>query len=73
MKKPVEQRLRELRDDLGWSQTAMAQRFGVSQAYIAALEGGKRKAGLRFALDLERFSMRWDRGPIAAEEWLRAA
>ena len=40
-------RLRELREDRGWSQDYLAQMSGIGRTHISQLENGRREAGLR--------------------------
>ena len=40
-------RLRELREDRGWSQDYLAQTSGIGRTHISQLENGRREAGLR--------------------------
>ena len=39
--------IRRKRDDLGWTQTEVATRAGVSLSYIQKLEGGREDAGFK--------------------------
>jgi transcriptional regulator with XRE-family HTH domain len=43
-------RLKRLREERGWSQAQLAERVGLTQAYIALLETGKRKRPSRPAI-----------------------
>lgn len=40
-------RLRELREDRGWSQAYLAGTSGIGRTHISELENGRREAGLR--------------------------
>lgn len=35
--------LRRLREGLGWSQTAAAERYGISRAHLAHIEAGRKQ------------------------------
>jgi putative transcriptional regulator len=50
----VNNRLRELRADHGWSQGALAERLGVSRQTVNALETGKYDPSLPLAFRLAR-------------------
>lgn len=40
-------RLRELREEHGWSQDYLAEASGIGRTHISQLENGRREAGLR--------------------------
>lgn len=40
-------RLRELREEHGWSQDYLAEVSGIGRTHISQLENGRREAGLR--------------------------
>lgn len=40
-------RLRELREEHGWSQDYLAETSGIGRTHISQLENGRREAGLR--------------------------
>jgi len=63
-------RMREFRSHADLTQASLAIKLGVSVQTIRAVEIGSRKLGLAPALMLERLSMRWDDGPIMADEWV---
>ena len=46
-------RLRELREERGWSQDYLAEVSGIGRTHISQLENGRREAGLRM---LETFA-----------------
>lgn len=48
------QRLRELRDERGWTQDELAERMGCSGSHISAVETGRRSPTLRFAASADR-------------------
>ncbi|RCH69119.1 XRE family transcriptional regulator [Streptomyces sp. SDr-06] len=48
------QRLRELRDERGWTQDELAERMGCSGTHISAVETGRRSPTLRFAASADR-------------------
>lgn len=50
----MENRLRELRDNAGWSQGELARRLGVSRQTINAVETDKYDPSLPLALRLAR-------------------
>ena len=52
-------------EDLGWSQTRLAQEIGCSHAKVNEVINGRRGISPEFALDLERVL------GISAETWLR--
>ena len=66
----VHQRFRQWRDSLGISQEAMAKRLRYSQTFIALVEKGEKRFGLRGALTIQRMSEDWEHGPILASEWI---
>ncbi len=47
-------RVRERREDLGMSQTMLAERIGTTRHWISYLERGKRTAGIGMVLDTLR-------------------
>lgn len=47
-------RLRELRDERGWSQGALADRLGVSRQTVNALETGRHDPSLPLAFRIAR-------------------
>lgn len=51
---PVNNRLRELRTELAWSQGALAERLGVSRQTVNAIETGKYDPSLPLAFRLAR-------------------
>ncbi|MEV8394937.1 MULTISPECIES: helix-turn-helix domain-containing protein [unclassified Streptomyces] len=48
------QRLRELRDERGWTQDELAERMGCSGTHISAVETGRRPPTPRFAASADR-------------------
>jgi len=62
--------LRQARNERGWTQIQMAQRAGVSRAWLARLESGHRRAELESilrlftALDLRLFARASDPGGV---------
>ncbi|NQW72586.1 MAG: helix-turn-helix transcriptional regulator [Actinobacteria bacterium] len=62
--------LRQARNERGWTQIQMAQRAGVSRAWLARLESGHRRAELESilrlftALDLRLFARANDPGGV---------
>lgn len=50
----VARRVREARDEQGWTQADLAQRLGRTQTAVSLWEGGKRVPGLDDLLDLSR-------------------
>ena len=46
--------VRELREQLGWSQAALAERLGVSRQTVNAIESGKYDPSLPLAFRLAR-------------------
>ncbi|MDI3386085.1 helix-turn-helix transcriptional regulator [Streptomyces sp. B-S-A8] len=48
------QRLRELRDERGWTQDELAERIGCSGTHISAIETGRRPPTRRFAQGADR-------------------
>lgn len=57
--------LRELLDELGWTQKDLAEMCGVSQKHVSEIVNGKAGIGPSFALALERETL------VAAEFWVR--
>lgn len=47
----MDNRIREFRTSLGWSQAALAERLGVSRQTVNALEAGRWDPSLPLALD----------------------
>ncbi len=60
-------RVRELRDQRGWSQSEVARRAGVRQATLSAIENGDTK-GIDFET-LERLALAFDTHPAVFIEW----
>ena len=62
--------VRQARNERGWTQIQMAQRAGVSRAWLARLESGHRRAELESilrlfaALDLQLFARASDPGGV---------
>ena len=50
----MDNRLRELREQMGWSQAALAERLDVSRQTINALETGKYDPSLPLAFRIAR-------------------
>jgi putative transcriptional regulator len=50
----VKNRLRELRDERGWTQGALADRLGVSRQTVNALETGRHDPSLPLAFRIAR-------------------
>ncbi len=60
-------RVRELREQRGWTQSEVARRAGVRQATLSAMESGKTKG-----IDLEtlkRLALAFDTHPAVFIEW----
>jgi len=49
---PMQNRLRVLRAENGWSQAALAERLGVSRQAVNAIETGKHNPSLTLAFSL---------------------
>ena len=60
-------RVRELREQRGWSQSEVARRAGVRQATLSAIERGKTE-GIDFET-LERLAIAFDTHPAVFIEW----
>jgi putative transcriptional regulator len=54
MEKPMKNRLRVLRAELGWSQADLAQRLEVSRQSVNAIETGRFDPSLPLAFKLAR-------------------
>lgn len=48
------ERLRQVREELGWSQSEMANHLGVNRSYVNRLESGVRVPGRDLAVTIER-------------------
>ena len=60
-------RLRELREQRGWSQSEVARQAGVRQATLSAIENGENK-GIDFET-LKRLAEAFDTHPAVFIEW----
>ncbi len=60
-------RVRELREQRGWSQSEVARRAGVRQATLSAIERGETK-GIDFET-LERLALAFQAHPAVLIEW----
>ena len=60
-------RVRELREQRGWSQSEVARRAGVRQATLYVMESGKSK-GIDFET-LKRLAVAFDTHPAVFIEW----
>ena len=60
-------RVRELREQRGWSQSEVARRAGVRQATLSVMESGKSK-GIDFET-LKRLALAFDTHPAVFIEW----
>jgi len=50
----LDNRVKELRNDRGWSQQALGERLGVSRQTIIAIERGRYDPSLPLAFELSR-------------------
>jgi len=50
----VGERIRKRRNELGWTQDALAQKAGVSKSFLSDLENGKRNVGADTLYDIAR-------------------
>ncbi len=50
----VGERIRRRRNELGWTQDALAQKAGVSKSFLSDLENGKRNVGANTLYDIAR-------------------
>lgn len=59
---------------IGWSDSELARRVPCHQTYARGVRLGEKKAGLVFAVALERLTTEfaWPHGPIRASEWVAA-
>ena len=73
MEQKPHQRLKAFRLSRKWSKTALAARLGCDESYVSHVEGGRRRLGVDFALELEDLSSDWEHGPIRVREWRRKA
>ena len=66
---PFGEKLVELREQRGWTQKKMADKLGVSAAYLSALENGQRgKPSLRLLHAVcQTFGIIWDEADALAE------
>ena len=66
---PFGEKLVALRDQRGWNQKKMAEKLGVSQAYLSALENGQRGKPSRRLLHAvcQTFGIIWDEADALAE------
>lgn len=66
---PFGEKLVELREQRGWTQKKMANKLGVSAAYLSALENGQRGKPSRRLLHAvcQTFGIIWDEADALAE------
>lgn len=66
---PFGEKLVELREQRGWTQKKMADKLGVSAAYLSALENGQRGKPSRRLLHAvcQTFGIIWDEADALAE------
>ena len=66
---PFGEKLVALRDSRGWTQKKMAEKLGVSAAYLSALENGQRGKPSRRLLHAvcQTFGIIWDEADALAE------
>ncbi len=64
---PITIRVRELREQRGWSQAEVARRAGVRQATLSAIERGETK-GVDFET-LERLALAFEAHPAVLIGW----
>jgi y4mF family transcriptional regulator len=50
----VGERIKKRRNELGWTQDALAQKAGVSKSFLSDLENGKRNVGADTLLEIAR-------------------
>ena len=50
----VGERIRKRRNELGWTQDALAQKAGISKSFLSDLENGKRNVGADTLYDIAR-------------------
>ena len=46
----AQNKIRQIRERLGLSQTAFADKIGITKGYLSAIESGKRKPGRKIAM-----------------------
>lgn len=52
---PMRLRIKEVREELGVSQTELATALGVSKGYMSQLENGKRRLNLETQIEIAKF------------------
>lgn len=61
--------MRALRRALEISQADVGRDLGLSQAFIAELESGRKTPSLKTALAIAKLTAKWPEGPVRPEEW----
>lgn len=57
---------------IGWTDSELARRVPCHQTYARGVHRGEKRAGLNFAVAVERLTTEfaWPDGPIRAAEWV---
>ena len=53
-KQTVGDRIKQRRNELGWTQDVLAEKAGISKSFLSDLENGKRSVGADTLLDIGR-------------------
>jgi len=59
-------KLREYREDIGWTQDDVAKAVGITLSHVSLLENGKKNASLRLAKKI----VAWSNGAVAYDDLL---
>ena len=59
-------------DSKDMTKARLSRKLGCSDAHVGYLLARKRRPGLALAFAIEKATEHWDKGPIAAKEWLTA-
>lgn len=69
MTRRVHKRFRAMLRDLGLTTGDAAAALGCDRSFVSVLQNGG-VPGLALAVEIERLSKRWERGPIVPSEWV---